>query len=199
MVSGPEQVKYGAQVQLAAGGLNVFHRRVHGRREEKRDAGFAQAGGQPGGRQVDVHAEGFHHVGRAALGADAAIAVLGYAHSRAGGHESDGSGNVEGAGSVSAGAAGVDQGIAAGAADIDGVAVVAKQRRGSRANGLREADNLLDRFALHMQCDQQRANLGVGGFAAQDFGHDVAGLVASERGVVVGDLVQRVEDHERSN
>jgi hypothetical protein len=40
------------------------------------------------------------------------------------------------------------------------------------------------------------AGLGVGGFASQDFGHDVSGLVAGERGAVIGDLVQRVEDHE---
>ena len=70
------------------------------------------------------------------------------------------------------------------------------QRRGGGANGLRESDDLLDCLALHMQRDQQRADLGVGGLAAQDFGHDVAGLVASERGAVVGDLVQRVENHE---
>ena len=64
---------------------------------------------------------------------------------------------------------------------------------------LREADDLLDGLALHVQRDQQCGDLGVGGFAAQDFGHDFTSLVAGERGAVVGDLMQRVEDHGRSN
>ena len=51
------------------------------------------------------------------------------------------------------------------------------QRRGLGANGLCEADDLFDRFALHVQGDQQGADLRVGGLAAENFRHDVRALL----------------------
>ncbi len=71
------------------------------------------------------------------------------------------------------------------------------QRRGFLADGLREADDLLHRFALHVKRDQQRSDLRVGGFAVQDLRHHIAGLFAGEGSAMVGDLVQSVEDHGR--
>ena len=41
-----EQVEDGAQAQLAARRLHIFHGGMHGGREQKRDADFFQAGGQ---------------------------------------------------------------------------------------------------------------------------------------------------------
>ena len=69
------------------------------------------------------------------------------------------------------------------------------KHRGLSADGLREADDLLHRLALHMQRDQQRANLGVGALAAENLRHHLARLVAGEGRAVIGDFVQCVEDH----
>ena len=63
------------------------------------------------------------------------------------------------------------------------------------ADGLRESHHLFDRLTLSAERDQQGSDLSVSGFSAQDLDHVVAGFVTSERGAVLGDLVQGVEDH----
>ena len=115
------------------------------------------------GGQVDLDAQRFHHVGRAAFGSHAAVAVLGHAHAGAGDDERGGGGDIEGAAGVAAGAAGVDQRVALGAADVDSVEFSMKrQRLGRGADGLGEAHNLFDRLALHVQRHQQGGDLRVG-------------------------------------
>ena len=92
-----EQVEDCPQAKLAAGGLHILHRRVHGGREQKHDADFFETGGQNRGGQTDLDAQGFHDVGRAAFGSQAAVAVLGHAHACAGDDERRGGGDIEGA------------------------------------------------------------------------------------------------------
>src|SRR5690606_18706839 len=67
------------------------------------------AGGNLLGRQVQVDAERFEHVGGAGLGRHAAPAVLGHARAGGGGDEDGGGGDVEGVRAVAAGADDVEE------------------------------------------------------------------------------------------
>src|SRR5579884_4120002 len=87
----------------------MFGGGVHRRSKEKRDANFAQAGDELSRCKVDANAERFHHIGRSAFGADAAIAVLGDAHACARGYQGGCSRDIEGAAGIAAGAAGIEQ------------------------------------------------------------------------------------------
>src|SRR6185437_4077235 len=131
-----EQIEYSAQAQFAARGLHVFHGRVHGGGEQKRDAHLLQAGGEAGRGERNVDAQRFHNVGGAALGSHAPVAVLGHAHAGAGHHQRGGGGNVEGTAGIAAGAAGVHQGIALGAADVECGIAADGDRGGGGADGL---------------------------------------------------------------
>jgi hypothetical protein len=67
--------------------------------------------------------------------------------------------------------------------------------RGSGANGLGESDDLLDRFALHVQRDQQRRNLRVAALSSENLAHYSMRFRARKRLAVVGEAMERVEDH----
>ncbi len=125
---------------------------MHGGREEKCDANFFEARGDAGWRQIDLHTEGFHYVRRAALRRDAAITVLGHAHAGSGDNERRGRGNVEGATGVTAGAAGIDERIAAGATGVENVSGfllgVKFERRGGGANGFGEPYDLFNTWVF---------------------------------------------------
>ena len=69
------------------------------------------------------------------------------------------------------------------------------KRNGGGADGFGKADDLFDRFALHVQRHQQRGNLRVGALAGEDFGHHRMRLFAGERLTVIGDAMEDVEDH----
>src|SRR5213076_2051982 len=103
--------------------------------------------------KVDIDAEGFHNIGRAALRGHAPVAVLGHAHTGAGDHEGGRGRNVEGATGVAAGAAGIEQGVAAGAAGVKNGVALKVEWSGGRTNCFGEPDNFLDGFALHVQRD----------------------------------------------
>ena len=90
----------------------------------------------------------------------------------------------------------VDEGVAAGSAQVHRVAVFGGEGSRRGANGFCKSDNLLDGLALHVQRDQQCSDLGVGTLAAQNLSHDLTRLPTGERGAVVGDLVESFEDHE---
>ena len=64
-----------------------------------------------------------------------------------------------------------------------------------RADGFREAYDLLDGFALHVQSHQQRADLRIGAFAVQDFRHDGARLVSAKGLAMVRDTLECVQNH----
>ena len=173
--------------KLAARGLHVLHGRMHGRGEKKCDADFFQASGQARRRQVDVDAERFHHVGRTAFGSHAAIAVLGDAHARARDDERGRGGDVEGAAGIAAGAAGVDQRVALGAADVkrshsgEASAAVASARIAS-------AKPTISSTVSPFMCRAtSSAAICASVLRRENFRHDLSRLVASERLAVVGD------------
>ena len=81
--------------------------------------------------------------------------MLGHADSGSGDYEGGGGRNVEGAAGVSAGAAGINQSVAAGAAGVEDAVGVKCERSGGSADGFREADNFFDCLAFHVQCNQE--------------------------------------------
>src|ERR1019366_4427032 len=91
--------------------------------------------------------ERLHHVGRAALGADAAVAMFRNAHSSAGNSQRRRRGNVKRAAGIASCATGIHQRVAPSAAEVKRLTVLSLQRCGLVANGLRKADNLLHRLA----------------------------------------------------
>src|SRR6202140_5377961 len=117
-------------MQLAAGGLHVLHRRMHGGGKKKRDSYLFQADRDLRRWQVDVHTQLFHHVGRAALRGNAAIAMLGDAHARSGDDERCRSRNVERAAGISSSAAGIDECVASGSTGIENRVTVEFERNG---------------------------------------------------------------------
>jgi hypothetical protein len=93
--------------------------------------------------------------------------VLGHADARAGNHKRGDGGDVECAGAVATGAAGIEQGLAADLV-IDGL--------GHLAHGAREADQLVHGLALHAQGHQESGDLGMGGLAGEDGMHGRQGI-----------------------
>ena len=182
-------------MQLAADGLHVLHRRMHGGGKKKGDSYLFQAGRNLRRWQVDVHTQLFHHVGGTALRSDAAIAVLGDAHAGSGGDKGGRSRNVERAAGVAAGAAGIDERVSFGIAGIENGIAVELEWNGRGADGFGKSDDFFDRFALHVQRHQQRRNLRVGALAGEDFRHHRVRLFARERLTVIGDAMQGVENH----
>ena len=73
----PQQIEDRAKAELLANRRGVFHRPVQQRGEAETDADFVDAAANLLGRQLQVDAERFEDVGRAAFAGDAAIAVLG--------------------------------------------------------------------------------------------------------------------------
>ena len=146
-------------------------------------------------RQVDVHAQRFHDVGGAALRGHAAIAVLGDAHAGSGDDEGRCGRNIERAAGIAAGAAGIDERVAPGAAGVEHGVGVEFERNGGGADGFGKSDDFFDRLALHVQRHQQRRNLRVRALAGEDLGHHRVGLFAGERLAVNGDAMEGVEDH----
>src|SRR3984885_12484938 len=170
---------------------------MHGRGEKKGDSYLFEAGGDLRRRQVNVHTQSFHHVGGAALRGDTAIAVFRDTHAGASDDEGGCSRNVEGSAGSAAGAAGIDEGIAAGSTGVENGVGTEFKRRGGGADGFGESYNFFDGLALHVQRYEQRGNLGVGALAGKHFGHHGAGFFAGERLAVIGDAVERVENHWR--
>ena len=191
-----KEVEYGAPAGLAARCAGMLHGGVHGGSEEEADAersdGFADALA----RDVELHAEGFEHIGRTAAGAEGAIAVFGDARARSCGNEGRGGRDVEGwgvgAGGVASGAAGVYQwGIGVCREDVG---VRGHHRVGVAAHGAREADQFVDGFALIAQGDEQANDVGVVQTAFEQFLHERFGFGGGE--VLAGlDYLERGGDH----
>ena len=155
----------------------------------------ALARGKSRGWRVDIYAERFHYIRRAAFGGHAAIAVLGHADASAGHDQRTCSGDIERTAGVSASAAGIDQRVTLSVADVHCRVAGNFERCGRGADGLCETDDLFDRLALHVQGHEQCGDLGVRAAAGEDFRHDLTRLLAGERLTVVGDAVEGVEDH----
>ncbi len=80
----------------------MLHRRVKRLGEHKTDTGLFDTILYLQGRQIDFDAQGFQHIGTAALAAGGPVAVFGYFNTRGRGDESGGGRNVKGAGTVAA-------------------------------------------------------------------------------------------------
>src|SRR3989475_1358443 len=113
-----EQIKNRPDFELAARGLHKFHGRVHRRSKEKRDPDFFQAGGHALRRKLNVYAKSFHHIRRTFFRADAAVAVLRHAHAGARDYERCCSRDVKRRARRTAGTTGIEERLAAGAADV---------------------------------------------------------------------------------
>src|ERR1700720_3746167 len=167
---------------------------MHRRREEKHHADFLKTSGQNSGGQADLQGGGSHHGGRAASGAQTAVAVLGHSHPSSRNNKRRCGGNIERAGGAATGATGIYQGIS-GAAGIRHGVFVNRQRLGRGTHGFGKPHNLFDGLALHMERHKQGRNLRVGSSARKNFGHNRARFFTRERFTVVGDTLQSVNDH----
>ena len=106
----------------------------------------------------------------------------------AGGDDKSGDGgDVKGAETVAAGAAGVEQG-----GGVEG----SFQVRGAGAHGASKAEDLFARFTLHAQSNQECGNLGSGRGAFENEVHRLFGFGGGER-VAGGDAVKVVEEGHR--
>jgi len=120
---------------------------------------------------VDLDAQRLEHIGAAAAAGDGSVAVLGHGDAGAGDDEGRGGGDVEGAAVVTAGAAGVEHGLADG---LDAEAAA--------AHGAGGAGEFLDRLAFGGHGGEEGGRLGLGQFAGQNgvdglggrFGREVA-------------------------
>ena len=142
--------------------MGVFHGGVDGLGEEKADADFADGARGIGWRYRDLDAKCFKHVRAAATAARRAVAVLGDMNARAGNYQRHQRGNIEGALSIAAGAAGIEQ-HSAGKANVD--------RHGHFPHGAGEADQFIHGGALHSQPHQERGQLRCTGLAGENQPH----------------------------
>ena len=108
----------------------------------------------------------------ARFGGDGAVAVLGDGGSGGGCDEGGGGGDVEGAAEVSAGAAGVDEGVAFGFGEREG--------GGGGAHGVDEAGEFGGMLGAAAEGTEERGEFDLGGLAGEDGLHERASLVAAE-------------------
>src|SRR5580700_7026978 len=149
----------------------MLHRGMHRGSEQKCHTDLCQAGCQSRWGQINLEAESLDHVRRTAFRSYAAVTVFGYTDSSARDHEGCCGGDVKSSPGVAASAAGVDESVAAGAADVY-ARTRQWQRRGGGPNRFRETDNLFDSFTFHVQRDQESCDLRIGALAGKNLGHD---------------------------
>ncbi len=173
-----EQVEDRPRAELATCGAGVARGGVELRRKREADAGELDAARDHRGLGFDRDAEGLEHVGGAALRGQRAISVLGH-HATARGDQDRGErGDIDRAGAITAGPAGVDAVLAARALECHGAAA----HRG------RGADQLVDRLALGAQGDEEAADLGVGRLPVHDLTDHLGHLGA--RQMLAGERVR---------
>ena len=105
----PQHVEHRAHAEFAAHRRGVFHRAVEIGREHEADADLVYALADLFRGQVEVDAERFQHIRRAAGRRHRAPAVLGDPRTRRGGDQRAGGGDIEGVRGIAAGAAGIHQ------------------------------------------------------------------------------------------
>jgi len=146
-------------------------------------------------RNREVYAEFLHHIGRAALRGHAAVPVLCHPNTRAGYDQGRRCRYIERPAGISARSASIDERVAFGAADVDCMVLVARQRSCRGANRLRKANDLIDGLAFHAKRHKKRADLGVAGLASKNGFHHLTSFLAREVRTMDDDLVQDVDDH----
>jgi hypothetical protein len=153
-----EQVHDGRYPELFPHRAHMAHGRVIGRREQEHQARPAQHGRRPRGRHADVHPHGLQHVGRARAGGVAPVPVLRHRNPRARDHERGRGRDVERAHATAAGAARVDQAVAA----------LGVQSHHGAPKGLRRTGDFPGRLALGTESQQQGGGLDRRGLPPHD-------------------------------
>ena len=149
----------------------MLHGRMQMRSEQEADADLAHGARGFFGRHRDAHAQGFQHVRAAARSGEGPVAVLGHARAGSGHHHRRGGRDVERAGAVAAGAAGVDD-IRAGV-DHDH----------ALAHGSGESGELGRGLAFHLQSDQKCRDHRLARLAFEQHAHGFDELLPrSDRG-----------------
>src|SRR5262249_27055271 len=140
----------------------VAKTRVEAGREHEAEAATPDALRDLVRGEIDLDTKPFENVGGAALTGHRAVTVLGDADAGTGDDEGGGRRDVEGAGAVAAGAAGVDEwSRIVGKGDRQGVAA---HRRG-------ETGDLGDRLTAHAKGRDERGDLGRGRLTRHDRVH----------------------------
>ena len=174
----PEDVEDGLDAQFLAHRRDVLHRRVMVRREHETDADVGDALRDLHGRQVNVNAQRFQHIGTARLARHAAPAMLADLGAAGRCDEHRAGRDVEGV-----------RTIAAGAHDIDQVRGVGHQHLGRHlAHHLRGSGDFADGFFLDAQAGDQRGHHHGRALAAHDEPHDVQHFVVEHLSVLDGAL-----------
>ena len=173
-----QDVEDGFDAQLAAHRAHIFHGRMVVGCEHKTHALFGDALGYLRGRQVDVQAQGFEHVGAAALAADAAPAVLADFGASSGRHKHGAGRDIEGVRTVAAGAHNVHQ-----------VRLVRHLNLGGKlAHHLRSCRDLADGFLLDAQAGNECGHHHRRHLAGHDLAHQVQHFVVEDFAVLDGAL-----------
>ena len=121
--------------------------------------------------------------------------MFGDANTGASHYESCDCGDIKGSGCIASRATRIHQGLASGAACIEHGICADRDRSGGGADCFRESYYLFDGLTLHVQANEQSADLGLGALAGENFVHDRARLITRERLAVIHDSVQSFQDH----
>jgi len=173
---GAEDVEDGPDADLLPGADGVLHGAVQRRGEEEADADLPDGVLHRLRSHVQVHAQGFQHVGAAAGGRYGPVAVLGHLHPAGRHHEGDRGGDVEGVGAVPPGAHHVQDRLLV---DVDVVPVDVEDpladpdRGGTVPHDPGRAGDLGHRLTLHPEGGDEGRDLGRGGLAGHDLVHDL--------------------------
>ena len=165
-----DEVEGRRDTELTAHRRRGAHRRVKARRKAEADPGLVDAPSHPAGAEVDDHAEGFEHVGRACKRRSRTPTVLADDSTCTGDHEGAERGDIDRAATVPSRAAGVHD------LDSDLEALAVSPHRSHKAG------HLLDRLALGSQASDESGDLGRGRVA---FEHVVEGCGSLVRGEIL--------------
>jgi hypothetical protein len=179
----PEHVENGAHAHRAPDRHDGLHRRVIGRREQEREIGCLEAGDCLRLVQRQRHAEAFEQVGAARLRRHRAVAVFDDAHAAGRGQQAGAGRQVETAGTVAAGADGIDRRRA----------VRYLRVHGQLAHRPCESAQLVGRLAFRPQSRQERARKRGIQFPRREAAHQIVGVVLGQRLAVQQPVEERAQ------
>src|SRR5262245_9252947 len=145
----------------------MLHRDMEPGREKKSQADFGDCATKPLHRHLNIQTERFHDIGTSTTAACRAVSMFRDLYAGAGGHKRCGSRNVEGAGTITARATGIEYGR--------DFTVPQWLRLLSHHSG--KSDELGRRLALHPQRRQEARDLRICSLSGHDLFHDRARLL----------------------
>ena len=170
---GAEKIEHGTFADLLSRGNGVAGSGMGGRSEEEPDADVSNRASGFMQRQVNVHPEGFEHIGGTAKRADRTIAMFGDARACRRSHNCGGRRNIEGAARIAARPTGVDH--------VGRLGVAwSKYRSGVLAHDSGKATELVGGQWAQVQGQEQANDLGGVHSAGEEFFHDGFGLAPGE-------------------